>query len=86
MHRISVFCLAAGAFVLAAGHASAILDRLFGGALAAGGMAEVEAGKLASRVTDNAMVRQFGELMIWGSLQGEQAAHGGCCRGQVAAS
>jgi putative membrane protein len=39
-------------------------DRLFSDALAAGGMAEVEAGKLASRVTGNAMVRQFGELMI----------------------
>ena len=39
-------------------------DRLFIDALAAGGMAEVEAGKLASRVTGNAMVRQFGERMI----------------------
>lgn len=39
-------------------------DRLFSDALAAGGMAEVEAGKLASRVTGNPMVRQFGELMI----------------------
>ena len=39
-------------------------DRLSIDALAAGGMAEVEAGKLASRVTGNTMVRQFGERMI----------------------
>jgi putative membrane protein len=39
-------------------------DRLFSDALAAGGMAEVEGGKLASRVTGNATVRQFGERMI----------------------
>ena len=58
-------------------------DRLFSDAFAAGGMAEVEAGKLASRVTGNPMVRQFGELIDSGSLQGEQPAHGGCGRGQV---
>ena len=39
-------------------------DRVFIDALAAGGMAEVEAGKLASRVTGNTMMRQFGERMI----------------------
>jgi putative membrane protein len=39
-------------------------DRLFIEALAAGDMAEVEAGKLASRATGNTMVRQFGESMI----------------------
>jgi putative membrane protein len=39
-------------------------DRLFSYALATGGLAEVEAGKLASRGTGNAMVRHFGERMI----------------------
>ena len=39
-------------------------DRLFSQSLAAGGLAEVEAGKLASRASGNAMVRQFGERMI----------------------
>jgi putative membrane protein len=39
-------------------------DRLFSRALAAGGMAEVEAGKLASRAGGNAMVQRFGERMI----------------------
>jgi len=39
-------------------------DRLFSHALAAGGMAEVEAGQLASRAGGNAMVRQFGERMV----------------------
>ena len=39
-------------------------DRLFSHALAAGGMAEVEAGKLASRAGASAVVRLFGERMI----------------------
>jgi putative membrane protein len=39
-------------------------DRTFVRALAAGGAAEVEAGKLAGRSSGEAMVRQFGEHMV----------------------
>src|SRR4051812_7680618 len=39
-------------------------DRTFIRALAAGGAAEVEAGKLAGRSSGDAMVRQFGEHMV----------------------
>src|SRR3954468_3820713 len=39
-------------------------DRLFSELAAAGGLAEVDLGKLATQKTQNASVRQFGDMMV----------------------
>jgi putative membrane protein len=67
MQKISVFCLAAGAVVLAAGQASATVspeDQTFAQKAASGGMAEVQTAQLAQQKAGSPQVKQFASRMI----------------------
>jgi putative membrane protein len=67
MRKISVCCLAAGAFVLAAGQASATpspQDQTFAQKAASGGMAEVQTAQLAQQRAASPQVKEFASRMI----------------------